>query len=227
MIPAAVIFDFDGTLADTAPDMTAALDHWLAVRQRPPADAAAARRLCSSGARVLLDFCGLNGEAREDSITEYLNYYEETGYRDTVLFDGVGDMLEQLNTAGVRWGVATNKPARFFAPIAERLLAPLRPAALVARDDMTLRAKPHPDILLAAVRDDDVPAACVYVGDDVRDAAASLAAGFKFVGVTWGYWRPEQWGNEETAGGTGVIALPIHALISQPALLTAAIAALG
>lgn len=228
MTPAAVIFDFDGTLADTAPDMTAALNHWLAVRRRPPADEEKARRLCSSGARVLLDFCGLNGEDMTAAIDEYLGYYEETDYRATTLFAGVTEMLTRLKAAGIGWGVATNKPPRFFAPLAARLLDPHQPAALIARDDVHLRAKPHPDILLAAARQTGAEAAaCVYVGDDVRDAEAAQAAGMAFVGVTWGYWRPEQWNDAEAEGGSGAAAtLPIHALISQPGLLPAAIAAL-
>lgn len=194
--PAAVLFDFDGTLADTAPDMTTALNDWLAARTRPSIDAATARAHCSGGARALLALCGIGAEPESAAIADYLTRYEHTGYKRTILFDGIVPLLAALNAAGIPWGVATNKPSRYFAPIAATLLTPHHPTTLIARDDDRLPAKPHPATLLAAATQCGAPPSdCVYIGDDIRDAQAAQNADIPFIAATWGYWRPDQWQN--------------------------------
>lgn len=209
----AAIFDFDGTLADTAPDMVLALNRWLAARNRAAVEYEQVRMLCSGGSRALLNFCGIGEEPWPDAVADYLQHYEDTGYRQTALFPGVADALTALADAGWCWGIATNKPRRYFAPIAERLLSRWQPAALIARNDDNLPAKPHPATLLAAAQQcGAAPAACVYIGDDLRDGAAAQAAGMPFIAVTWGYWQPEQWQQATPP--------PIAARLDSPAQLT-------
>lgn len=215
--PYTVLFDFDGTLADTAPDMLAALNDWRAARAHPPVDAARTRLLCSGGARALLATSGWDGETFEDARADYLRRYENTEHRRTTLFAGVAEMLAAARRGGWQWGVVTNKPRRYFSPAAERLrLTALGAAAFVCGDDLPL-AKPHPAPLLAAAAECGAaprgapPETCLYVGDDIRDGQAAAAAGMKFIAVTWGYWQPHQWREED--------APPIELLAATPKAL--------
>lgn len=206
--PVCVLFDFDGTLARTAADMTAALNAMLAARGRAAADLAAAAAHVSGGARALLEFGGLGGEGEDMAAArnEFLRLYEATGYAETDLFPGVAEMLAALEGAGWQWGVMTNKPRRYFSPLAERL-GWKNKAGLIAGDDCA-RAKPHPDGLLRAAELCGAAAErCAYVGDDPRDARAALAAGMPFILAAWGYWTPPQWAN----------SAPVAALAGAPA----------
>ena len=209
-----VLFDFDGTLADSAPDLIAALNNWLAVRNRQPIDATAARNLCSGGSRALLSFCGLGDEDFEQAKADYLRRYEATGYQHTVLFTGIPEILKQLNQMSITWGIVTNKPRRYFAAIAKRLqLTELGAKIFVCGDDHP-HAKPHPQPLLAAAAACNTPPTqCIYVGDDVRDAKAAASAAMLFIGTTWGYWQPKQWQNSEDMP-------PIGAYVSTPSALS-------
>ena len=206
----AVFFDFDGTLADTAPDMVGALNDWLASYDRPPVDVTKAIGQVSGGSRALLAFAGLNGIDEQIAREEYLDLYEKTQYTGTTLFAGVDDMLAEVVADGLVWGVVTNKPRRYFAPIADNLCLQEKGArALLAAGDAG-QAKPHPDMLLAAAQRCALrPEECIYVGDDVRDGQAAKAAGMKFIIAAWGYWRGECWNN----------AAPTAAIISSPTLL--------
>lgn len=203
----AVFWDFDGTLAHTAPDMIAALHQWQNARGESPADYDAARARVSGGARALLQLAGMEESdpmydaARED----FLARYEEGGYRRTILFSGVRDALRELESDGWLWGVATNKPRRYFSSIADMLGvdvnpetvlppgAPPKAAALVAADDCA-RGKPSPEMLLLAAKTADAPPQrCIYIGDDRRDAEAARAAGMPFILAAWGYWPAADW----------------------------------
>ena len=189
-----MLFDFDGTLARTAADMTAALNAMRTERGMPPVRAAEAASLVSGGARALLEFGGLAGEGADMAAmrAEFLRLYELTGYEQTDLFPGAAEMLRDLENNGWEWGVMTNKPRRYFAPLAERLGWGDK-LGLVAGDDCS-RAKPHPDGLLRAAELIGVGAEfCVYAGDDPRDARAAKAAGMPFILAGWGYWTPSQW----------------------------------
>ena len=223
-----VLFDFDGTLARTAADMTAALNAMRAARGLPPLAVADAAARVSGGARALLEFGGLAAGGTDPAAAraEFLRLYEATGYEQTDLFPGAAELLHELNGAGKggedgtvgkdgtverggvggwEWGVMTNKPRRYFAPLAEKLGWGGK-AGLVAGDDCA-RAKPHPDGLLrAAALCGAPPERCVYAGDDPRDARAAQAAGMPFILAAWGYWTPSHW-----AG-----AAPVAALAAAP-----------
>ena len=191
----AALFDLDGTLADTAPDLAAAVNR---IRADQGMDALPIERLrpfASAGARGLV-FAGLGvkpGDAEYDGMREaFLEYYAERICVNTRLFPGIQALLEQLGRRGVAWGIVTNKALRFT----ERLIAELRlrPACVVGGDS-TPHLKPHPaSLLLAAEQLRLAPAECCYLGDDLRDIQAARAAGMRPVAVEWGYHHPDNSG---------------------------------
>lgn len=213
----AVLFDLDGTLADTAPDLGGALNRMRARRGLSAVPIERLRPVASSGARGMLaaglavtpDMPGY--EAMRD---EFLAEYEAALDQDSVLFDGVVDCLAGLRSRGLRWAVVTNKATRFTG----RVLAGLGLSAeVVICGDTTPHAKPHPAPLLEACERLGVSASeSIYVGDDLRDMQAARAAGMPGVAAGYGYL-----GDQAELGAWGadaVIAAPLDLL----ALLAAA-----
>lgn len=196
-----VLFDLDGTLVDTAPDLGFALNQQRLARGMPELPIEAVRSQASSGARGLLKIGfgiepGQSGyEAMRD---EFLDIYEDNLARGSRLFPGVSALLEQIERRGLRWGIVTNKTERFTFPLL-RALALIERAACVICGDTTPNPKPHPAPLLAAAQTLGVPPGrCIYVGDDERDVQAGHAAGMPVVVARYGYLGngtpPEQWG---------------------------------
>jgi len=186
----AVLFDLDGTFADTAPDLARALNCVRAEDGLAPLPAAVARPYTSSGARGLLK-AGFDitpesegyGALRE----RFLDFYEKELCVDTRLFDGIPELLAKIKVRKLPWGIVTNKGKRFTEPLL-RLLSVDHLAACVVSGDSTRHIKPHPAPLLRAASLLSLPAAaCVYIGDDLRDAQAARAAGMRFVAAGWGY----------------------------------------
>lgn len=197
----AVLFDLDGTLADSAPDLAAALNRMRAEQGMAPLPAASTRPLTSSGARGMLK-AGFGIEPGDSRYEEYkarfLDYYEAGLCVHTRLFPGMEDLLGNLETRGLAWGIVTNKATRFTAPLVSLLHLAER-AACVVSGDTTPHAKPHPAPLLHASAIIGIPAGeCMYVGDDLRDIQAAQAAGMRSVAVTFGYLGdgegPTAWG---------------------------------
>jgi 2-phosphoglycolate phosphatase len=191
----AVLFDFDGTLADTAPDLGAALNRLRERDGLAPVPVEALRPFASMGARGMLR-AGFNltpQDARYASLREeFLRLYEERMCEGTQLFPGMRELLEALEARDTPWGIVTNKARRF----AERIAAFLEvaPDCVVGGDD-TPHFKPHPgSLLLAAQKLSLDPAACWYLGDDLRDIQAARGAGMKPVAVEWGYISPDNGG---------------------------------
>jgi len=197
----AVLFDLDGTFADTAPDLARALNRVRAERGLPPLPPEVARPWTSSGARGLLK-AGFNikpddqdyGVLRE----KFLDYYEKDLCVETRLFDGVPELIAKLRARHLPWGIVTNKGKRFTDPLL-RLLKVDHLAACAVSGDSTAHTKPHPaPLLLAASLLSLSPGQCLYVGDDLRDAQAARAAGMRFVAAGWGYLGeggdPSAWG---------------------------------
>jgi phosphoglycolate phosphatase len=199
-----VLLDFDGTLADTAPDLAgAAIDMQLA-RELAPTDYAALRAVASHGARGLLSAAfGISpGQPDYEPMRlEFLDRYEQRMTRHTRLFDGVDTLLARLDQRNIAWGIVTNKATRFTHPIVSALgLVP----GVVVCGDTTPHIKPHPEPLLHAARQLSIaPSDCIYVGDDLRDIQAGQAAGMRTIVAAYGYLgaagSPDSWGADHVA----------------------------
>ncbi len=196
--PRAVLFDLDGTLADTAPDLAAAVNKMRTDRGLAETPYEQLRPMASAGARGLIGVAfGKTpaDEGYEAMRTEFLDNYAARIAEHTELFEGMHPLLEALEARGIRWGIVTNKPARFTDALVP--LIGLAHAACVVSGDTTPHAKPHPEPLFEAARRLKLDAgACWYVGDDLRDIQAGKAAGMPTVAAAWGYCghtEPQSW----------------------------------
>jgi 2-phosphoglycolate phosphatase len=188
VLPQAVLFDLDGTLADTAPDLGHAANLVREELGLPPLPLADYRPVASAGARGLLGKALAITPEHADyaaHVQRFLALYREHIVHHTKLFDGMDELLAVIAARGLRWGIVTNKAARLTASIVEGLA--LRAACVVSADQVA-RPKPAPDALLRACEILDLPPqACWYVGDDKRDIVAGHAAGMPTVAADWGY----------------------------------------
>ncbi len=193
-----MLFDLDGTFADTAPDLAAAANAMLVERGMAALPLQPLRTVASQGARGLLRVAFGRTPGDEDFEVlrdEFLARYEARLAVHTVLFDGIGAVVTALEARGLAWGIVTNKAARFTVPLMRELGLAERAGAIVS-GDTTPFAKPHPAPLLhAAALLDLPPSECVYVGDDHRDIVAGRAAGMDTIAAAWGYCAspPVQW----------------------------------
>ncbi len=189
----AVFFDLDGTLADTAPDLAAALNASLRHFGRPPLPFERIRPVVSHGARAMIELgFGLKpGDSGYDAVRQhFLAHYQTHIARHTRLFEGMDELLTRLEGQGLKWGVVTNKPAWLTEPLMAALGLDRRAASIVS-GDTTARAKPDPQPLRHACRQARVePARCLYIGDAQRDIQAGRAAGMKTLAATFGYLLP-------------------------------------
>lgn len=201
----AVLFDLDGTLIDSAPDLAAAVDTMRVTRGLPSLPLAHYRPMAGAGARGMLGLAfGLTPENPEFGILreEFFCNYERCMTQNTHIFEGVPEVLTALSEQRLKWGVVTNKSERFTLPLT-RSMALFNSASIIVSGDTTPYAKPHPEPLLEAARRMGVPPQhCVYVGDDERDIVAGRAAGMITVAVTYGYLGAQadttRWGAHAT-----------------------------
>ncbi len=189
----AVLLDLDGTFADTAPDLGAALNHVLNLRGLPALQLSAIRPQASHGSPGLLQLgLGIKPDAPDynEMRDAFLLHYEEHICDHTRLFPGMAALVAELEQRDISWGIVTNKPQRFTVPLMEKLGYALRAAFLVSGDTCEY-AKPHPMPLLHAARlAGAAPANCLYLGDDLRDMEAAQAAGMKGIIAAYGYIDP-------------------------------------
>lgn len=186
----AVLFDLDGTLADTAPDLAAALNAMLLADGRTGLPFDEVRPWVSWGALRLIQL-GYGDQLGPARIAElrgrFLACYEAGLCRDSRLFPGIPEALAALESAGVPWGIVTNKPGWLTEPLLAALGLGDRAGTVISGDTLPF-SKPHPMPLLHAARELGIPPArCVYVGDNVRDVEAGRAAGMFTIAAAWGY----------------------------------------
>jgi N-acetyl-D-muramate 6-phosphate phosphatase len=189
-VRAAVLFDLDGTLADTGLDLAGALNAMLLADGRPPLPYAEVRPWVSWGALRLirLGYGDHLDAARTAALRgRFLACYEACLCRESRLFPGIPEVLAALESAAVPWGIVTNKPGWLTEPLLAALGLGDRAGTVISGDTLPF-AKPHPMPLLHAARELGLPAArCVYVGDNVRDIEAGRAAGMYTIAAAWGY----------------------------------------
>ena len=212
-MPRGLLLDLDGTLADTAPDLAAALNAVLKEEGRSPLPFPRIRPHVSFGAPRLVHL-GFGDDLAQTEFQRLrerlLSNYAQGLCRETRLFDGFDAVLDRLEREGMPWGIVTNKPGWLTEPLVEAMNLHHRASSVVSGDTLA-RRKPHPDPLLHAAAEMGVAAAdCVYAGDARRDIEAGMAAGMLTVGVTWGYIPdedpPHGW------GATHLIAHPSELL---------------
>ena len=199
----AVLFDLDGTLVDSAPDLAGTVNDMLSVRGRDELAYDSLRPHAGSGARGMLGMAfgmapGQDGyELLRD---EFHDHYATRMLRQTEVFASVAEMLSALDRHALPWGIVTNKALRFASPLVQAL--GLQRGATLVGGDSTPHTKPHPAPLLEAARRLGLPAsACIYVGDDRRDMLAGRAAGMGVLAAAWGYLDTEHalphWGADQ------------------------------
>ena len=186
----AILFDLDGTLIDSAPDLGAAADKMRTDRGLTPLPLSDYRPMAGAGARGMLGIAfGMSPEHPDYEAyrEEFFVNYENAMTVHTRVFDGVAELIEGIVQSGMPWGVVTNKSRRFTEPLTAAL--PLfASASVIISGDTTPHAKPHPAPLLEAARRLQLdPVRCVYVGDDERDIVAGHAAGMATVAARYGY----------------------------------------
>lgn len=197
----AVLFDLDGTLIDSAPDLGAAADQMRVARGLPSLPAERYRPMAGAGARGMLGVAfGITPAAPDYGALreEFFCNYEARMTQTTYAFDGVAELLADIEARGLLWGIVTNKSSRFTDPLT-RAMPLFNGAKAVVSGDTTPHSKPHPAPLFeAASRLGLPPEACIYVGDDERDIVAGRAAGMKTVAALYGYLgavdATEHWG---------------------------------
>jgi phosphoglycolate phosphatase len=204
----AVLFDLDGTLADTAPDLAAALNRLREEQGLAPLALERVRPFASAGARGLVHvgFGAKPGDSEYEALREaFLEFYRDRPCVETRLFPGIAELLQELARRSLPWGVVTNKATRFT----ERILATLKLAPdCVVCGDTTEHLKPHPAPMLYAAEQLSLPPQdCTYLGDDLRDIQAARSAGMRAIAVGWGYHHPD-------TGGPGT--WQADAVISKP-----------
>ncbi|TDR40791.1 phosphoglycolate phosphatase [Tahibacter aquaticus] len=194
----AVLFDLDGTLVDSAPDLVAAMQRLCRELGQADPDADGVRAVVSKGGRAMLRR-GLPGldDARYDALLpRFLDLYAADIAQLSRPFDGVEALIAAIESRGARWGVVTNKPGWLARPLLQQLGWSQRSAALVSGDCLPLK-KPDPAPILHACELAGIaPGRCIYVGDDLRDIQAGRAAGMFTVAAAWGYLDgedPQDW----------------------------------
>jgi len=191
---AAVLFDLDGTLVDTAPDLGYALNCVLQENGKAPLTMEAIRPVASHGAAGLLKI-GFNISPEADNYPalrdRLLQLYQDNITRESSLFDGMNDVLEKFENKGIIWGVITNKPGFLTEPLLEKLNLTERAACIVS-GDTTEHSKPHPAPMLKGLEDIKLDAKhCIYVGDAERDIQAGKAVNMRTVLARYGYLTDE------------------------------------
>ncbi|UCB53811.1 MAG: HAD-IA family hydrolase [Thiotrichales bacterium] len=209
-----VLFDLDGTLVDTAPDMAAALDILCREENQPVLPYEKVRPVVSNGsiALIRLAFGDVEDQQRLDYLKQrYLDIYQKNICIDSTTFEGIDRVLEHLEHNGLNWGVVTNKPGWLTLPLMDRLRLVQRAATIVS-GDTTNNSKPHPDPMHHACDEADSESdECLYVGDARRDIEAGKNAGMKTLVANYGYIDAGE--DVNTWGADAIIEKPEEILL--------------
>ncbi len=195
-----VLFDLDGTLVDTAPDLIACLNHALTAYGYPRVNNGDVKSLISLGALAMIKYAAKDAdETRQAEILNLmLECYQNNIAEHSRCFDGITETLDTIESMGLKWGIVTNKRERFTLPLMNALKLTQR-AACVISGDTTTNSKPHPEPMFAACNQARVkPENCVYIGDAAHDIVAGKSARMKTLAAVYGYLKdgdsPEDWG---------------------------------
>jgi 2-phosphoglycolate phosphatase len=219
--PRAILFDLDGTLADTAPDLAAAVNWLRTERGLEPTPYAVLRPTASAGARGMIGAAfGLTpaDAGYEELRLQWFARYQSAMAVHSTLFGGVQELLDGIVASGMSWGIVTNKPARFTDPLVPQI--GLAHAGCIISGDTMPFPKPHPAPLLEGARRLGLaPEQCWYVGDDQRDIEAGRAAGMVTVACAWGYCgtvEPANWGADHLLDTPTDLLELLRGLIAAP-----------
>ncbi len=201
----AVLFDLDGTLLDTAPDLVLALNNLLNSHNRPGVEFDKLRNLASQGSLALTryGFPDVTNEQQFEQLRqEFLQHYADSVCVDSELFNGMDVLLQTIEEQNIPWGIVTNKPGGLTKSLLEKLSLTNRPSCIISGDTLSVR-KPHPDPLLLASKTIQLsPHHTIYIGDDPRDIYAGNAAGMYTCVARYGYIEADidtdQWGADFT-----------------------------
>ncbi len=196
-----VLFDLDGTLVDTAPDLLACLNKALSAHNFATVLPETVKPFISFGAAAMIKKClgnSVSEDCQADILDFMLNHYQRNIAEHSVFFDGIPEILDQCEAQGLKWGVVTNKRERFTHPLLDALNLTDRAACIIS-GDTTANPKPHPEPMLAACKQAGVkPQECVYIGDASHDIEAGKSAQMKTLAALYGYLKltdtPETWG---------------------------------
>jgi len=206
-----VLFDLDGTLVDTAPDLLACLNRALQAHQLAALDENAARPLISYGASAMIKASqpvDLTESRQTEVLALMLDLYQQNIAEHSQFFPGMPEVLAMIESEGLKWGVVTNKQERFTLPLMEAMDLTHRAACIISGDTAG-KPKPHPAPMLAACRQAGVePQECVYIGDASHDIEAGKSVHMKTLAAVYGYLKPND--QPETWGADALIASPGH-----------------
>jgi phosphoglycolate phosphatase len=215
-----VLFDLDGTLVDTAPDLIACMNRAFAQHGFATVAPDTVKPFISFGAVAMINGClGVAvSPAEQDAIlTTMLDFYQNNIAEHSVFFNGMADVLAAIEARGLKWGVVTNKRERFTAPLMAALQLTGRAACIIS-GDTTANPKPHPEPMLAACKQAAVsPHECVYIGDAPHDISAGKSAHMKTLAAVYGYLKPDD--QPENWGADALISAPEHILTWMEAAL--------
>ncbi|ORU90637.1 MAG: haloacid dehalogenase [Cycloclasticus sp. symbiont of Poecilosclerida sp. M] len=211
----AVLFDLDGTLVDTAPDLANALNHVLNQENQNSLPYPTIRPMVSNGANGLLKLAfgdALSVEKHEQLKADLISFYKQNIAVESALFDGMADILKELEEREISWGIVTNKPKHLTGPLLESLNLDKRAHCVVSGDEVA-RSKPHPESIYLACQLLQVPATkSVYIGDAERDIIAGQRAGCRTVACEFGYIPTTD--NINTWGADEIVATPVKLKLS-------------
>lgn len=207
---ACVLFDLDGTLVDTAPDLVACLNRAITKHGYAEVDIKQIRPTISHGAAAMIAKAapGASEALKQQMLDDMLDDYQRNIAQHSAVFQGIPSTLQFIEQLGLKWGVVTNKRERFTLPLMTALNLTERAACIVS-GDTTRHSKPHPEPMLIACKQANVqPENCVYIGDAIHDISAGKSANMKTLAALYGYLKNDD--QPDTWGADGLIASPMQ-----------------